>query len=93
MLVRKDQPATVESASVIYKLVVYCPKHVYINLGQVEPLQEHPSFICFIKIRTFTGRNRVPATSFFVLSLLISEITILPLKVNARNGYLTAIYL
>lgn len=52
MLIRKDQPAPVQTTSVIDQTVVHRCKHIYIQPGKIQLLELHSALISFIKIDT-----------------------------------------
>ena len=106
MLIRQDQPATVQTASVIHEIVVCRAEHIDIHRSKIQILKPYPSFICIIKIQIFSGRDLFSPRAFTLLPILTRILMtfrqrdhdavsdeILPLKVNARNGYFSAMYL
>ena len=73
MLIRKDQPAAIQSAAVIHQVVIRRSEHIYINPAEIKLLQLHPSLIRIIKEDILSYRDFLSSGSILFLPFLIPQ--------------------
>ena len=75
MLIRKNQPSTVKSTSVIDQTVIYCRKHIHIQFSQLKIQKFHSSLISLIKIQTLSFRDCISSGPFMFLLTVINNLS------------------
>ncbi len=73
MLIRKDQPAAIQPASIVDEIVVRGTEHIDIDPAQFQFLQLHASLIRIVKEHVFPERDLFASGPRLFLPLLISQ--------------------
>ena len=72
MLIGQDQASAVETAAIVYEVIIDGGEHVYVEIGEVSRRRPAAALICLVKVDAFAHRDLVAAGALALLALLVA---------------------
>ena len=72
MLIGQDQASAVETAAIVYEVIIDGGEHVYVEIGEVLGDEAAAALVGFVKIDALTLGDLIAAGALALLALLVA---------------------